>query len=211
MTREELAAIVNESHRMGLRVAAHAEGIDGARLAIEEGVDTVEHGLSLHREPELLARMAESGAVLVPTLSTFHDLAERFSSQFVPALVEQAVRQRDEAYRTLVAAHEAGVTLAMGYDSGPPGANALELVRMAEGGLGAAEAIRAATEGSARALGLTEIGTVEPGKLADLVVVDGDPLADIRVLTDPDRIWLVLREGRAVAGTAIEAGMVAGP
>jgi imidazolonepropionase-like amidohydrolase len=211
MTREELAAIVNESHRMGLRVAAHAEGIEGARLAIEEGVDTVEHGLSLHREPELLARMAESGLVLVPTLSTFHDLAERFSAQFVPALVEQAVRQRDEAYRTLVAAHEAGVTLAMGYDSGPPGANALELVRMSEGGLGTAEAIRAATEGSARALGLTEIGTVEPGKLADLVVVDGDPLADIRVLTDPDRIWLVLREGRAVAGTAIEAGMVAGP
>ena len=103
------------------------------------------------------------------------------------------------------------MTLAMGYDSGPPGANALELVRMSEGGLGAAEAIRAATEGSARALGLTEIGTVEPAKLADLLVVDGDPLADVRVLTDPDRIWLVLREGRAVAGTAIETGVVGGP
>ena len=102
------------------------------------------------------------------------------------------------------------MTLAMGYDSGPPGANVLELVRMAEGGLGVSEAIRAATEGSARALGLTEVGTVESAKLADLVVVDGDPLADVRVLTDSDRIWLVLREGLAVAGKAIETGAVAG-
>jgi imidazolonepropionase-like amidohydrolase len=94
MTREELAAIVDEAHRMGLRVAAHAEGLEGARLAVEERVDTVEHGLSLHRAPELLARMAEQGIVLVPTLTTFHDLAERFSSEFVPALVEQAERQR---------------------------------------------------------------------------------------------------------------------
>ncbi len=211
MTPEELGAIVDEAHRMGLRVAAHAEGLAGARLAIEASVDTVEHGLSLHREPELLARMAERSMVLVPTLTTFHDLAERFSSEFVPALVEQAERQRAEAYRTLVAAREAGVTLAMGYDSGPPGANVLELVRMAEGGLGASEAIRAATEGSARALGLTEVGTVEPAKLADLVVIDGDPLADVRVLADSDRIWLVLKEGRVVAGTATEAGPLAGP
>jgi imidazolonepropionase-like amidohydrolase len=204
MTREELAAIVDEAHRMGVRVAAHVEGLDGARLAVEEGVDTVEHGLSLHRAPELLARMAEQDIVLVPTLTTFHDLAERFSSEFVPALVEQAERQRDEAYQTLEAAHGAGVPLAMGFDSGPPGANALELVRMAEGGLGAAEAIRAATEGSARAIGFTDVGTVEPGKLADLVVVDGDPLADVRVLTDPERIWLVLKEGRPVAGQSLE-------
>lgn len=154
--------------------------------------------------------MAERGTVLVPTLTTFHDLAERFSSEFVPALVDQAERQREEAYQTLVAAHEAGVTLAMGFDSGPPGANVLELVRMAEGGLDASEAIKAATEGSAQALGLAEVGTVEPAKLADLVVVDGDPLADVRVLTDPARIWLVLKDGRAVAGAALETGAVTG-
>lgn len=208
MTREEIAAIVDEAHRMGVRVAAHAEGLDGARLAIEEGVDTVEHGLSLHRAPELLAHMAERGIVLVPTLTTFHDLAERFSDAFVPALVEQAKRQQEEAYLTLGAAREAGVTLAMGFDSGPPGANALELVRMAEGGLGAAAAIRAATEGSALALGLTDAGTVEPGRLADLVVVDGDPLADARVLADRDRVWLVLKAGRPVAGRRLEADPV---
>ena len=97
------------------------------------------------------------------------------------------------------------MTLAMGYDSGPPGANALELVRMAEGGLGASAAIRAATEGSGKALGLEDAGTVEPGKLADLVVVDGDPLTDVRALTEPGRIWLVLKDGKPVAGRRLES------
>jgi imidazolonepropionase-like amidohydrolase len=205
MTREELAAIVDEAHRLGLRVAAHAEGLDGARLAVEEGVDTIEHGLSLHRAPEVLEQMAEKGIVLVPTLSTFHDLAERFAADFAPALVEQAKRQKEEAYETLVAAREAGVTLAMGYDSGPPGTNALELVRMVEGGLSAPEGIRAATRGSAQALGLDDVGSLEPGDAADLVVVDGDPLADVRVLMERERTWLVVKDGRPVAGRGLAA------
>jgi imidazolonepropionase-like amidohydrolase len=207
MTRAEIRVVVDEAHRMGLRVAAHAEGLDGARLAVEEGVDTIEHGLSLHRAPEVLGQMAEQGAVLVPTLSTFHDLAERFASDFAPALVEQARRQQDEAYRTLVAAREAGVTIAMGFDSGPPGANALELVRMAEGGLGALEGIRAATQGSARALGIEDVGSLEPGYAADLVVVEGDPLADVRILTQLERIWLVVKDGRPVAGRALATSL----
>jgi imidazolonepropionase-like amidohydrolase len=93
------------------------------------------------------------------------------------------------------------VTLAMGYDSGPPGASANELVRMAEAGLGAAAAIRAATDGSARALGLVEVGTVEPGRIADLLIVDGDPLEDPGVLLDTERIRLVIQAGRVVGGT----------
>ena len=92
MTREEVAAVVDEAHRMGFRVAAHAEGLGGARIAVEEGVDTIEHGLSLHRAPELLDRMAEHGIVLVPTLSTFHDLAERFAEA-----VHAAPRRAGEA------------------------------------------------------------------------------------------------------------------
>jgi imidazolonepropionase-like amidohydrolase len=207
MTREEVGAVVDEAHRMGLRVAAHAEGLDGARLAVDEGVDTIEHGLSLHRAPEVLERMAERGIVLVPTLSTFHDLAERFASDFAPALVEQAKRQLAEAYETLVAARAAGVTLAMGFDSGPPGANALELVRMVEGGLSPLEGIVAATQGSARALGFDDVGSLEPGYAADLVVVDGDPLADVRLLTNLEQIWLVVKDGRQVAGRAIAPGM----
>jgi imidazolonepropionase-like amidohydrolase len=201
MTTPELAAIVDEAHRVGVRVAAHVEGLDGARLAVREGVDTIEHGLSLHREPKLLATMAERGIVLVPTLSTFHDLAERFTDDFAPALVEQAKRQLEEAYATLVAARATGVTLAMGHDSGPPGDNAIELVRMVDGGLSPLEGVRAATFGSATALGLSsEVGTVTVGAVADLLVVDGDPLADVRMLCDPERIWMVIQGGKVVAG-----------
>jgi len=201
MTREELAAIVAEAHRLGVRVAAHAEGLEGARLAVLEGVDTIEHGLSLHREPGLLATMAERGIVLVPTLSTFHDLADRFTDDFPPALVEQAKRQREEAYATLVAARDAGVTIAMGHDSGPPGDNAIELVRMVDGGLSPLEGVCAATSGSATALGLASVvGTVTEGAVADLIVVDGDPLADVRMLLDPERISMVVQGGSVVAG-----------
>lgn len=205
VTRDEIRAVVDEAHRMGFRVAAHAEGLGGTRLAVEEAVDTIEHGLSLHRAPELLAQMAERGIVLVPTLSTFIDLAERFVSDFAQVLVEQAKRQLEDAHLTLVAARDAGVTLAMGFDSGPPGANALELVRMVDAGLSPLAGIAAATRGSARALGLEDVGALEPGKVADLAVVTGDPLADVRVLTQPDRIWLVLKAGRPVAGQALAA------
>ncbi len=203
MTAEELRAIVDEAHRLGVRVAAHAEGLGGTRLAVQEGVDTIEHGLSLHREPRLLELMAERGIVLVPTLTTFHDLAERFTEEFAPALVEQAKRQLEEAYATLVAAREAGVVLAMGHDSGPPGDNAIELVRMVQGGLSPLQGISAATLGSARALGRQELGTLTPGALADAIVLDGNPLEDIRLLNDPARIWAVLQAGEPVAGSCM--------
>ena len=108
MTLEEMQAIVDEAHRMGRRVAAHAEGLEGTRLALEAGADTIEHGLALHREPRLLDDMAERGTVLVPTLSTFHDLAERFVDDFAPVLVEQAKRQLEEAMRTVDTARRAG-------------------------------------------------------------------------------------------------------
>jgi imidazolonepropionase-like amidohydrolase len=202
LTREEIEAVVDEAHRLGVRVAAHAEGLEGTRFAIEAGVDTVEHGLSLHREPRLLALMAERGIVLVPTLSTFHDLAERFTGDFPVSLVELAKRQLAEAYETLVAAKEAGVVLAMGHDSGPPGENAIELVRMAEGGLGSTAAIRAATKGSATALGLDDVGVIEQGARADLVVIDGHPVDDARILLDRSRIRTVLKDGVVVAGAA---------
>ena len=163
MTLEEMTAIVDEAHRMGRRVAAHAEGLAGTRWAIEAGADTIEHGLSLHRDPSLLDAMAARGAVLVPTLTTFHDLAERFASDFAPALVEQAKRQLEEALKTVASARSAGVTLALGYDSGPPGASANELVRLSEAGLPPIDALRAATIGGAAALGRPELGHVAVG------------------------------------------------
>ena len=206
LTKEEMDALVDEAHRLGLRVAAHAEGLGAVRNAVEAGVDTVEHGLSLHRAPELLERMAKRGTVLVPTLTTFHDVGTRFAEKWEPRLVEQAKRQQDEAHRTLIAARDAGVTLAMGFDSGPPGADALELVRLVEGGLTPHEGIIAATIGSARALGLDDVGTVEAGRTADLVVLNADPSKDVTRLTRAEEFWMVVRDGRVVAGQAVENG-----
>lgn len=198
MTLVEMTAIVDEAHRMGRRVAAHAEGLAGTRWAIEAGADTIEHGLSLHRDPSLLDAMAARGAVLVPTLSTFHDLAERFASDFAPPLVEQAKRHLEEALKTVVAARAAGVTLALGYDSGPPGASANELLRLAEAGLSSIEALRAATLGGAAALGRPELGRIAVGGPADLVVVDGQPDQELAVLTRQEAISAVWRSGAIV-------------
>jgi imidazolonepropionase-like amidohydrolase len=199
MTLEEMTAIVDEAHRMGRRVAAHAEGLGGTRWAIEAGADTIEHGLSLHRAPELLDAMAARGAVLVPTLSTFHDLAERFASDFAAPLAEQAKRQLDESLRTVVAARAAGVILALGYDSGPPGASANELLRLTEAGLSPIEALRAATIGGAAALGRSDLGRISVGATADLLVVNGRPDVDLGLLTQPSSIVEVMRSGVAVS------------
>jgi imidazolonepropionase-like amidohydrolase len=199
VTLEEMTAIVDEAHRMGRRVAAHAEGLAGTRWAIEAGADTIEHGLSLHRDPALLAAMAARGAVLVPTLSTFHDLAERFASDFAPPLVEQAKRQMEEALKTVTAARAEGVTLALGYDSGPPGASANELLRLAEAGLSPFEALRAATLGGAAALGRPDLGRVAVGGPADLVLVDGRPDEDLALLARPGSIALVMKGGQPVS------------
>jgi imidazolonepropionase-like amidohydrolase len=206
MTRAEMATVVEEAHRMGYRVAAHCEGLDGTRMAIEEMVDTIEHGLELHRAPELLDRLARSGQVLVPTLSCFFHVSENEDGRWAPGLVELAKNQLEAAHRTVDAARRAGVQLAMGFDSQPHGRSALELVRMCRAGLTPMEGIVAGTLGAATACGIAKhVGSVAPGQAADLIVVDGDPLADPEQLLDEDRIWIVVQSGRPVAGAALEA------
>jgi imidazolonepropionase-like amidohydrolase len=205
LTREELRALVDESHRMGYRVCAHCEGLAGTELAIEEGVDTIEHGMYLNQRPDLLERMAASGQVLVPTLSFLIGLAAAGSSTWTEELTDLGRHNVEQARATLVAARAAGVRIAMGFDSKPLRSAGDELLRLIEFGLPASEALVAATAGGAEALGLAEhVGTIAAGKLADLLVVDADPLDEPAVLTDRGRIWLVLRLGRPVAGAALE-------
>ena len=205
LTRDELRALVDESHRMGYRVCAHCEGLAGTELAIEEGVDTIEHGMYLNQRPDLLDRMAASGQTLVPTLSFLVGLADSGPSTWTPLLVELGERNVEQARSTLVAARSAGVRIAMGFDSKPLRAATNELLRLVDFGLSPSEALVAATSDGAEALGLGDhIGTVAPGKLADLLVVDGDPIDDPAVLCDRERIWLVLRLGKPVAGAALE-------
>jgi imidazolonepropionase-like amidohydrolase len=189
----------------------------GTELAIEEGVDTIEHGMYLNQRPELLERMAEGGQYLVPTLSCFYGVAGIEggagdpADTWSPLLRELAEHNLEQADLTLRAARAAGVRIASGHDWNPLWNAAIEIVRMASHGLSASEALTAATATAGDALGLGEhVGTVEAGRLADLLVVDGDPLADLSLLCDPERIWLVLQLGEPVAGAALEAKLPTG-
>jgi imidazolonepropionase-like amidohydrolase len=209
MTPAEIAALVEETHRMGYLVAAHAEGLPGTEMAIEEGVDTVEHGMYLHQRPDLLDQMATAGQVLVPTLSCFYGVAGTDGDRpWSRLLVELAKYNLEQADRTLKAARSAGVRIACGHDWRPLWNSAIEIVRMVHHGLSAREALVAATATAAQALGLEDsLGTIKQGKLADLVVVDGDPLQDPGLLLKRDRIWLVIQLGAPVAGAALENGL----
>jgi imidazolonepropionase-like amidohydrolase len=214
LTEAELGAIVDEAHRLGYRVCAHAEGLDGCAAAIRHGVDTIEHGMYLHRRPDLLAAMAANGQVLVPTLSGYYwmaglgeviDPATVFldgggpQPDLPPVLAKLAVRNLEEGAASMRAAVAAGVKVALGSDMSL--AAGLEFRRMVFHGLAPDQALVAATQTAAAALGLgSELGTIAEGKLADLLVIDGDPLADPALLTDPLRIWLVLQLGTPVLG-----------
>ena len=211
-TEAELAALVDEAHRMGFKVAAHAEGLAGCEAAIEHGADTIEHGMYLHERPDLLEQMALKGQVLVPTLSGYYWMAGMGAAvdprdavlepEMPPMLVELANYNLEHGTRTMRAAQEAGVKIALGSDSDTA---ALELLRMIHHGMAPRAALRAATSGAAEALGLDEhIGTVQEGKLADLLIVDGDAVAEPELLCDPRRIWLVMQLGAPVVGQAME-------
>jgi len=212
LTEPELAVVTEEAHRLGYRVAAHAEGLDGCAAAIRHGVDTIEHGMYLHHRPDLLEAMAAAGQVLVPTLSGYYWMAglgeaidettPQAEPEMPPVLSELAERNLAEGAASMRAARQAGVKIALGSDMSL--AVGLEIQRMVRHGLTPAEVLVAATSTAAQALDLDEhIGTVASGKLADLIVVDGDPLADPWLLSDPARIWLVLQAGVPVAGQAL--------
>jgi imidazolonepropionase-like amidohydrolase len=177
-------------------------GLDGIRLSVEAGVDTLEHGEMGSEAPDVLAEMAERGMILVPTLCVFDSVAE--DDGFPRWMQERARRLGESARKTVEAAHRAGVAIAMGADAGPHGKNARELVLLAEAGLSAAEAIVAATSTAAKACRLeAEIGTIEIGKAADLLVLDGDPLEDLGLFLDQSRVWLVFQNGEPVAGARL--------
>jgi imidazolonepropionase-like amidohydrolase len=219
-TDPELAAITDEAHRLGYRVSAHAEGLDGCAAAIKHGVDTIEHGMYLNQRPDLLDAMAAAGQVLVPTLSGYYwmsglgvdvidPVGAGASPDMPPVLVELAQHNLSQGAASMRAARSAGVKIALGSDTSL--AAGLEIQRMIHHGLTPAETLVAATRTAAEALGLDEhIGTVAEGKLADLVIVDGDPLRDPHLLSDPDRIWLVLQLGVPVAGRLLANPALAG-
>jgi imidazolonepropionase-like amidohydrolase len=192
--REEMRALVEEAHAHGCKVMCHALGGPGLRLALEAGVDSIEHGCYLDEEPDLIAMMAERGTFLAPTLTVY----EYHRESKAPHVRERSHALHDHHVESVRRALAAGVRVVAGTDAGghghPP--NAAEIAHLVTAGLSPMQAIQAATSVAAECLGLErEIGTLEKGKRADLVVVDGDPLADTRILQDPARIRLVVKDG----------------
>jgi len=197
-TDAEMRAIVDTAHALGLRVAAHAHADEGIAAAVRAGVDSIEHGT--FASPATIQLMRQRGTTLVPTLMAFVGIRERLGRGIYTPLVESKVRMTLEVVgRTARLAHQAGVPVVFGTDAGvyEHGRNAGEFAELVErAGLTPAEAIAAATTGAARLLGLdSEIGRIAPGFSADLIAVEGDPLADVRVL---QHVGFVMVRGRVV-------------
>ena len=200
-TPEEIGVMVYEARAAGKTCMAHAQGTQGIRNAVEAGVESIEHGIYL--DDALIEDMKRRGTFLVPTLVApvwVLRHAERAPGTVLPQSVrktKEVMESHKESFRRAVAA---GVRIAMGTDSGVGhhGSNAEELERMVEGGLTPMQAIVATTKTASECVHMqADIGTLEQGKLADLLIVDGDPLADIAVLRDPARLALIMQGGRA--------------
>jgi imidazolonepropionase-like amidohydrolase len=196
-TAEELAALVEEAHLTGRRVAAHAHGTEGIKAALRAGVESIEHGSML--DDEAIALFKSEGAFLVPTLMAQESVEEHSKSGVLKGeRAEKASFVAPKARASFRKAAAAGVKVALGTDSGvfPHGRNAHEFTLMVENGMKPMDAIVAGTRNAADLLGvLSEVGTLERGKVADVVAVQGDPLEDIRVLESP---VFVMHEGKII-------------
>jgi imidazolonepropionase-like amidohydrolase len=186
LTTEELRAAIETAHALGRRVAAHAHGIAGIRAAVEAGVDTIEHGTHLHEDRGVAREMRARGVFLVPTLKALAYMADPPASGIPDDVTAKARERRADRDATFRVALEERVPIAMGTDAATPfnrhGENAEELALMVGLGMTAGEAIVASTSAAAKALGRDDLGVIAPGKLADLVAWNGDPLADIALL-----------------------------
>jgi imidazolonepropionase-like amidohydrolase len=195
LTEEQIRTVVDEVRRRGRRpVAAHAQGTAGILNAIRGGVTSVEHGYGLDDRACELA--AERGVFVVPTLSTVFDGIDR--TKMEPYHYEKKTRWSGTTKENIARAIESGLRIALGTDSGmfPHGQNLRELLHLVSLGMSPMNAIIAGTRTSAEVMGLADrVGTLQVGKDGDLIVCDGDPLADIGVLADPARIAYVVQRG----------------
>ncbi|GAB4186992.1 MAG: amidohydrolase family protein [Wenzhouxiangellaceae bacterium] len=194
-TVEELEAIVATAADYGMHVAAHAHGTEGIRRAVMAGVKTIEHGTYL--TPAVMELMIEHDTYYVPTISAGRFVAAKAAEEsfFPPVIRPKAATIGPVVDDAFSQAWKAGVNIAFGTDSGvsPHGQNAREFRYMVENGMPAAEAIRTATIHAAAVLGETErLGSIEKDKLADIIAVPGDPLADITVM---ERVAFVMKDG----------------
>ena len=193
---DEVKALVGEARVHEKKTMCHALGGPGLRMAIEGGVGSIEHGCYLAEDPDLLKMMADMGTFFVPTFEIY----EFHSTVSAPHMIERAKTLMGVHQESMHQALAAGVKVVPGTDAGGyvHGDNAREVELLVQRGMSTNQAIQAATSWAAECVGLDkDIGTVATGKLADLLVLDGDPLRDISVLRDQARLKLVLKGGKA--------------
>jgi imidazolonepropionase-like amidohydrolase len=195
-TEEEIRAIVETAHDYGYHVAAHAHGAEGMKRAVRAGVHSIEHGTLM--DPETMKLMKKHGTWYVPTIMAGKWVAEKaeIDGFFPDAVRPKAASIGPQIQATFGRAYRSGVKIAFGTDSGVSahGENAREFEYMVEAGMPPLEAIRSATLSAATLLGAEDdLGTLEPGKLADIVAVPGDPIRDIAALR---RVSFVMKEGK---------------
>jgi imidazolonepropionase-like amidohydrolase len=200
MEQDEAEALIRTAKAYRRKVAVHAHGKEGIKLALRSGADSIEHGTEM--DDEVIRLFKSSGACYVPTLSTVNGYLERLAANpnaYPPAVKKQIDWRIKITGKSLEKAYPAGVKICFGTDAGVSkhGRNADEFELMVKHGMPAAQAIKAATVNNAELLGLAdEIGTIEPGKSADIIAVAGDPLADVRVLKS---VSFVMARGQVVS------------
>jgi imidazolonepropionase-like amidohydrolase len=195
LTPAEIAALVDESHRLRKKVAVHCHGDQAAHEAIEAGVDSIEHGSFM--KPETLTMMKRKGTFLTPTLMATEWIMGKIDNYplALQAKAKAAAAARSDMFRNAV---KMGVKISFGTDAAvyPHGQNAKEFKLMVDLGMTPIDALRSATANGAELLGIAQkVGTLEKGKLADIVAMPGDPTADI---TATERVAFVMKEGKII-------------
>jgi len=199
-TLEELRVMVEEARYRGIKVMAHAHGVEGIKNAVCAGVESIEHGTYLNRE--VIRLMLDKGTWLVPTLLVNKYNREKAESGGLPDYSKNdAIEVAKEHQKNIKKAYKSGVPILMGTDCGiaPHGQNLKELDLLCQIGMNPLEAIMAGTKKAAECLGLQDkIGTLEKGKQSDLIISKTDPVKDIETLGNPQNIKLVLKNGKIV-------------
>ena len=196
-TPEEMKAIADTAHSLGLKVMAHAHGARGIQQAAEAGIDTIEHGTYL--DEAAAKAMRDRGTVLIPTLMALEGVSEGLGKGIYTPVVENKIRAVQPLMASLVSrARKFGVTVAFGTDAGvyQHGRNAEELALMRKQGMSDREVLASATTVAAKVLGLeSQIGKLAPGFSADIIAVAGNPLKDVAVL---EKVDFVMVRGRVI-------------
>ena len=205
LTEAELRAGVEEAHKAGKKTATHAMGTRGIQNALRAGIDSIEHGVYL--DDETISMMMERNIPYIPTISALYNIETKGIEAGIPAFaVEKTLKVKPFHLESIRMARETGIAVAAGTDAGTPfnlhGENLAEIKLLVDyGGFSPMGAIEAGTRIAARVLGLEEkLGTVEEGKVADLVLVEGNPLDNIDVLLNQESIRLVMQGGKIVKG-----------